>query len=146
MDFWKAAQIGKAVAGAARARDCGACLALPEFRPSAKTSISSRISFAMDSEGGDEGLDLFQEPADFYQPEKQATSASHQLLSGKDLTVRLVGHNPLWVRLHSPVEIPGQSKSLCSPRVATREPLGKFSAFPASLTAAATPRCFQNGH
>ncbi|EOA90415.1 uncharacterized protein SETTUDRAFT_175461 [Exserohilum turcica Et28A] len=50
----------------------------------------------MDSEGGDEGLDLFQEPADFYQPEKQATSASHQLLSGKDLTVRLVGHNPLW--------------------------------------------------
>lgn len=44
-----------------------------------------------------EGLDLFQEPADFYQPEKQATFATHKLLSGTDLNVRLVGHNPLWV-------------------------------------------------
>jgi nicotinamide N-methyltransferase len=51
----------------------------------------------MSSEAGEEGLDLFQEPADFYEPEKQATFASHQLLSGKELTVRLVGHNPLWV-------------------------------------------------
>ncbi|KAH8626602.1 epoxide hydrolase [Alternaria alternata] len=50
----------------------------------------------MSSEAGEEGLDLFQEPADFYEPEKQATFASHQLLSGKELTVRLVGHNPLW--------------------------------------------------
>lgn len=43
-----------------------------------------------------EGLDMFQEPADFYQPEKQATFATHKLQSGSDLTVRLVGHNPLW--------------------------------------------------
>ncbi|XP_014562283.1 hypothetical protein COCVIDRAFT_21880 [Bipolaris victoriae FI3] len=50
----------------------------------------------MTSDAEDEGLDLFQEPADYYQPEKQATFASHKLLSGKDLTVRLVGHNPLW--------------------------------------------------
>ncbi|KAI5378178.1 hypothetical protein J4E82_003208 [Alternaria postmessia] len=50
----------------------------------------------MSSEAGEEGLDLFQEPADFYEPEKQATFASHQLLSGKEFTVRLVGHNPLW--------------------------------------------------
>lgn len=55
----------------------------------------------MTSDAEDEGLDLFQEPADYYQPEKQATFASHKLLSGKDLTVRLVGHNPLWVRPHS---------------------------------------------
>lgn len=55
----------------------------------------------MSSDAEDEGLDLFQEPADYYQPEKQATFASHKLLSGKDLTVRLVGHNPLWVRPHS---------------------------------------------
>ncbi|KAF2122961.1 putative methyltransferase-domain-containing protein [Lophiotrema nucula] len=47
-----------------------------------------------DSEDGD--LGLFQEPADFYQPEKEATFASHELLSGKELRVRLVGHNPLW--------------------------------------------------
>ncbi|EMD58918.1 hypothetical protein GGP41_000572 [Bipolaris sorokiniana] len=50
----------------------------------------------MSSDAEDEGLDLFQEPADYYQPEKQATFASHKLLSGKDLTIRLVGHNPLW--------------------------------------------------
>lgn len=51
----------------------------------------------MSSEAEDEGIDLFQEPTGFYEPEKQATYASHQLLSGKELTVRLVGHNPLWV-------------------------------------------------
>ncbi|KAI4688029.1 uncharacterized protein J4E84_004957 [Alternaria hordeiaustralica] len=50
----------------------------------------------MSSEADEEGLNLFQEPTDFYEPEKQATFASHQLLSGKELTVRLVGHNPLW--------------------------------------------------
>ncbi|EDU43079.1 methyltransferase [Pyrenophora tritici-repentis] len=50
----------------------------------------------MSSEADEEGLDLFQEPTGFYEPEKQATFASHQLLSGKELTVRLVGHNPLW--------------------------------------------------
>jgi hypothetical protein len=51
----------------------------------------------MSSDAGDEGIDLFQEPADFYEPEKQATFASHHLVSGEELTVRLVGHNPLWV-------------------------------------------------
>lgn len=55
----------------------------------------------MSSEADEGGLDLFQEPNDYYEPEKQATSASHQLLSGKELTVRLVGHNPLWVRIDS---------------------------------------------
>lgn len=52
---------------------------------------------AMSSEVEEESIDLFQEPADFYEPEKQASFASHQLLSGQKLTVRLVGHNPLWV-------------------------------------------------
>lgn len=54
----------------------------------------------MSSEAGDDGLDIFQEPDDFYKPEEQPKFASHRLLSGKDLTVRLVGHNPLWVRLN----------------------------------------------
>jgi nicotinamide N-methyltransferase len=53
----------------------------------------------MSSEPDEDGLDMFQEPADFYQPEKEATFAAHQLRSGKEFTVRLVGHNPLWVRL-----------------------------------------------
>jgi len=50
----------------------------------------------MASHVGEEGLDLFQEPADFYEPEKQATFATHLLQSGRALQVRLVGHNPLW--------------------------------------------------
>ena len=45
----------------------------------------------------DEAADIFQEPPNYYAPDKEATFASHQLLSGKELTVRLVGHNPLWV-------------------------------------------------
>ncbi|PSN65854.1 hypothetical protein BS50DRAFT_495639 [Corynespora cassiicola Philippines] len=49
---------------------------------------------APDSDEGE--IDLFQEPSDFYQPEKEATFASHRLLSGKELRLRLVGHNPLW--------------------------------------------------
>lgn len=55
----------------------------------------------MTSEADEESLDLFQEPADFYQPEKEATFASHDLLSGNKVEVRLVGHNPLWVRHNS---------------------------------------------
>lgn len=51
---------------------------------------------ASDDEGG---LDLFQEPADYFEPEKEATFATHRLLSGEEFPVRLVGHNPLWVRL-----------------------------------------------
>ncbi|KAF2451798.1 hypothetical protein P171DRAFT_11932 [Karstenula rhodostoma CBS 690.94] len=45
------------------------------------------------------GLDLFQEPEGFYEPEKKPTFASHTLLSGKELNIRLVGHNPLWGHL-----------------------------------------------
>lgn len=51
----------------------------------------------MASDSEEAGIDLFDEPSDFYQPEKEATFASHRLLSGKDLVIRLVGHNPLWV-------------------------------------------------
>ncbi|KAL6708569.1 Protein N-terminal and lysine N-methyltransferase efm7 [Coniothyrium glycines] len=50
----------------------------------------------MTSDTEEESLDLFQEPDGFYQSEKEATFASHTLLSGKTLEVRLVGHNPLW--------------------------------------------------
>ncbi|KAF2851823.1 nicotinamide N-methyltransferas-like protein Nnt1 [Plenodomus tracheiphilus IPT5] len=53
----------------------------------------------MTSDADEEGLDLFQEPADFYEPEKQATFATHRLQAGDELKVRLVGHNPLWGHL-----------------------------------------------
>ncbi|KAJ5047453.1 uncharacterized protein L3040_003280 [Drepanopeziza brunnea f. sp. 'multigermtubi'] len=44
----------------------------------------------------DGGLDLFTEPPDYYPPSPKATTESHTLLSGRTLTVSLVGHNPLW--------------------------------------------------
>jgi hypothetical protein len=69
----------------------------PKILSSPRLSLRHNLPFIMSSEAGEESLDMFQEPTDFYQPEKQATFASHQLLSGKELTVRLVGHNPLWV-------------------------------------------------
>lgn len=57
----------------------------------------------MSSEADDESIDLFQEPADFYEPEKEASFASHTLLSGEEIRVRLVGHNPLWVSYFVPL-------------------------------------------
>lgn len=50
-----------------------------------------------ENEGGD-ATGLFDEPAGYYQPEPEATFATHSLRSGKTLSLRLVGKNPLWVR------------------------------------------------
>ncbi|KAH8724042.1 hypothetical protein GQ44DRAFT_287252 [Phaeosphaeriaceae sp. PMI808] len=77
----------------------------------------------MPSEVGEDSFDLFQEPEGFYEPEKQPTIASHQLLSGQELSVQLVGHNPLWVSkflnlfLQSPKPCPSSSLSCCVLRI-----------------------------
>jgi nicotinamide N-methyltransferase len=44
----------------------------------------------------DEISDLFDEPQDFYPPSPKPTTENHTLLSGRKLSLRLVGHNPLW--------------------------------------------------
>jgi EEF1A N-terminal glycine/lysine methyltransferase len=44
----------------------------------------------------DELSDLFNEPQDFYPPSPKPTTEKHTLLSGRELSLRLVGHNPLW--------------------------------------------------
>ena len=52
-----------------------------------------------DSPSSDDGLGasaLFQEPADYWRPEAQPTAVQYTLRSGQQLTLRLVGHNPLW--------------------------------------------------
>lgn len=54
-----------------------------------------------DNEGEGAGLDLFQEPEGYFQPEKPPTYATHKLESGEELKVRLVGFNPLWVSVVS---------------------------------------------
>jgi EEF1A N-terminal glycine/lysine methyltransferase len=40
---------------------------------------------------------LFNEPDDYYPPEKPATFVEHTVQSGQKLRLRLVGHDPLWV-------------------------------------------------
>jgi len=49
-----------------------------------------------ESDSDSETLDLFTEPSDYYPPSPKPTTETHTLLSGRILTLRLVGHNPLW--------------------------------------------------
>jgi hypothetical protein len=62
--------------------------------------FSERIR-SMDSGIGEgdseESLDLFREPSGYYQPEKPPTFVTYQLESGQELSLRLIGHSPLWV-------------------------------------------------
>ena len=41
--------------------------------------------------------DLFTEPEGYYKPDPPPTTATHRMRSGKELYLRLVGHDPLWV-------------------------------------------------
>lgn len=47
-----------------------------------------------DSEGE---LGIFEEPEGFYEAEKEPSFVDYTLQGGSKLTLRLVGHNPLWV-------------------------------------------------
>lgn len=53
------------------------------------------------SESEEETIDLFQEPTDWKPIEKEPTYEEYTLHSGVRLQLRLVGHNPLWVRFTS---------------------------------------------
>lgn len=44
----------------------------------------------------DENMDLFAEPEGYYPPSPKPTTEQHTLLSGRTVTVSLVGQNPLW--------------------------------------------------
>ena len=54
-----------------------------------------------DSDGEDGGLDMFKDPEGFYEPERPATTVMHTTLSGRQLSLRLVGQSPLWVGMLS---------------------------------------------
>lgn len=43
------------------------------------------------------GEDLFQEPEDYYQPEKKPTMVQYKTISGDILSLHLIGSSPLWV-------------------------------------------------
>jgi nicotinamide N-methyltransferase len=49
-----------------------------------------------ESDSDSEPLDLFNDPPNYYPPSPTPTTETHTLLSGQNLTLRLVGHNPLW--------------------------------------------------
>lgn len=64
------------------------------------------FSTSADDDDDDEDLTdaaLFQEPEGYFPPEKPPTFVEHTLLSGEKLHLRLVGHNPLWVRGFRPI-------------------------------------------
>ncbi|EXJ54182.1 hypothetical protein A1O7_09519 [Cladophialophora yegresii CBS 114405] len=52
-----------------------------------------------DDDEASASLDIFREPADFFQPEKPPTFVSYTLQDGNELRLRLVGHSPLWGHL-----------------------------------------------
>lgn len=63
------------------------------------TAVSSTPTTNMSS--GDESpidTSLFQEPEGYYEPDKPHTHVEHTLRTGEVLKLRLVGHNPLWVK------------------------------------------------
>ncbi|TVY52387.1 Protein N-terminal and lysine N-methyltransferase efm7, partial [Lachnellula cervina] len=49
-----------------------------------------------DVDSDPETMDLFTDPPDYYPPSPKPTTETHTLLSGRVLSLRLVGHNPLW--------------------------------------------------
>jgi len=54
------------------------------------------MSNTNDPDSDSETLDLFADPPDYYPPSPTATTETHTLLSGRTLSLSLVGHNPLW--------------------------------------------------
>ncbi|KAK5170119.1 Protein N-terminal and lysine N-methyltransferase efm7 [Saxophila tyrrhenica] len=54
------------------------------------------MAHTADSDGEDAALGIFDAPEGFYEPEKQSTTVNHTTLAGQELTLRLVGHSPLW--------------------------------------------------
>ena len=78
-------------------RGQGSILAAAGFR---RTERVGRFQQMSDSHSDDEGeLGLFAEPEGYYQPEKEPTFAKHKMQDGTELSLRMVGHNPLWVRM-----------------------------------------------
>ena len=53
----------------------------------------------MDADGSDSdvAVDIFQEPLDYFQPEKEHTFVEYPLKNSQKLSLRLVGQSPLWV-------------------------------------------------
>jgi hypothetical protein len=55
-----------------------------------------------DDDSSIDGGNLFQEPTGYYKPEQEPTSTTFALKDGRTVSLRLVGHSPLWVRIPIP--------------------------------------------
>lgn len=51
-----------------------------------------------DAADDDVALDIFQEPEGYLEPQNPFTFQNYPLPDGQEITIRLVGSNPLWVR------------------------------------------------
>jgi hypothetical protein len=49
-------------------------------------------------DGDSDVVDMFKEPEGYTAPEKPATTSTYTLKNGQVLSLRFVGHSPLWVR------------------------------------------------
>lgn len=67
-----------------RAQDAHSLCLLPE-------------AMAPHDDDSDGSIGIFEEPVDFYEPEKKPTEVEHRMQNGQTLKLRLVGHSPLWV-------------------------------------------------
>lgn len=45
----------------------------------------------------EDGMNMFDEPDGYFKAEAKPTAATHRLRDGREITLHLVGHNPLWV-------------------------------------------------
>lgn len=50
-----------------------------------------------DESDSDVAVDIFQEPSDYFKPDKEHTFVEYDLKNGQKLSLRLVGQSPLWV-------------------------------------------------
>lgn len=56
----------------------------------------AKVDDHKDEDSDTEAIDIFADPEGFYPPSPKPTTETHTLLSGQVLSLRLVGHNPLW--------------------------------------------------
>ena len=70
---------------------------IAELQSTINLNIYIRIYIMSSDEDEILSTALFQEPNDYFQPEKPCTYADYTLRSGQTLHLRLVGQNPLWV-------------------------------------------------
>lgn len=69
----------------------------PDFGDALGYIICQHIRMASNDANDNALVDIFQEPPDYYRPEKPHQFVEYNLKAGNLLSLRLLGHSPLWV-------------------------------------------------